>query len=658
MQTSIDHYEIERQFLAFMSDCGFPPPREGLKLDGKIHRFDIDGKKQVGAYQVWPEGKSFDGKPHGWVQDHREGGDKHYWQHKSNDANTASRKPRVPSADAKARVATKQAEDERKKREGLQLARADYEAAAPVNETSEHPYLVVKQVPAVGPLRCGVAHVGSKAHKNTLLIPCHDIAIGELVAVHRVFSWRDESGKFQKGWYSGTYGGAFTIAEDVKEGPVIVCEGIATGLSLYDATKYLTIASMDAGNLAKIAPAIRAKYPDRKIFIASDDDDAGKKAAKAALAAGFDGELCPPFLPEDDRPPRWNGEKPPTDWNDYVVMHGADVAGNVIEGLIEETLTTPEEKKARGELQRVRQYVSSINASDLMALEIPETRWAVEGFLPAGCSILSGGPKVGKSILASHVALAVATGGVALDKIRVEQGDVLYLALEDTKRRLQTRIRDSGFARLDLSRLELVMQIPRQHEGGLVYIEDWLSRHKDARLVIIDTLQKFRKQHTANGDRYAADYDAVGSIKSIADRFDVPVLIIHHTKKATDTDDWLNEISGTQGLAGAADTLLFLKRGRCQGTGVLRRTGRDVEEVELAMSLSGFTWRLEGDAEEFNIAAEKKQIIDHLKEFGSQTPKQIADCLDLKHNSTLKSRLQRMNKEGLISSGGGKYWCV
>jgi RecA-family ATPase len=305
---------------------------------------------------------------------------------------------------------------------------------------------------------------------------------------------------------------------------------------------------------------------------------------------------------------------------------------------------------------KIQPKVAAINAAELLATHFPDVRWAIEGFLPTGCSILCGGPKVGKSILALHLALSVAIGGTALGHIDVEQGDVLYMALEDTRRRLQSRILDSGISdNADLSPLTLVTEIPRQHEGGVLWLDDWLSKNKETRFVIIDTLQKFRKPHTSNGDRYGSDYDAVSAIKTVADHHDVSVLLIHHTKKAKDADDWLNEVSGTQGLAGAADTLLFLQRGRCQNSGVLRLTGRDVEETEFAMTLDGMGWRLEGTVEEFSMSGEKQAIILQLREGGMQSPKDVASALCLKLN-TIQQRMRRMCSEGLISGYGGKYW--
>lgn len=79
-------------------------------------------------------------------------------------------------------------------------------------------------------------------------------------------------------------------------------------------------------------------------------------------------------------------------------------------------------------------------ADQLMAANFPEPKWAVPGILAEGVSLLAGPPKVGKSWLSLGLALAVAAGGQAFDSVPVQGGPVLYLALEDTPRRLQTRM--------------------------------------------------------------------------------------------------------------------------------------------------------------------------------------------------------------------------
>jgi RecA-family ATPase len=86
---------------------------------------------------------------------------------------------------------------------------------------------------------------------------------------------------------------------------------------------------------------------------------------------------------------------------------------------------------------------ATFTAAELMAFEFPEARWAVPGIIPEGVTLLAGKPKQGKSWASLGISIAVATGGEALGKVRVERGEVLYLALEDNPRRLQSASRSS-----------------------------------------------------------------------------------------------------------------------------------------------------------------------------------------------------------------------
>ena len=74
---------------------------------------------------------------------------------------------------------------------------------------------------------------------------------------------------------------------------------------------------------------------------------------------------------------------------------------------------------------------TSWTAAELLAAELPEPRCAVDGLIPEGLAFMCGAPKLGKCWLGLGLAIAVAAGGLALGKIEVEQGEVLYLALED-----------------------------------------------------------------------------------------------------------------------------------------------------------------------------------------------------------------------------------
>jgi AAA domain-containing protein len=102
-----------------------------------------------------------------------------------------------------------------------------------------------------------------------------------------------------------------------------------------------------------------------------------------------------------------------------------------------------------------------LTASELMNMQLPPVRYILEGYIAEGLTILAGRPKLGKSWLALDIGIAVAMGGYALN-IRADQGDVLYLALEDNRRRMQKRLRQILQSRETPSRLCIDLECPRR----------------------------------------------------------------------------------------------------------------------------------------------------------------------------------------------------
>src|SRR3712207_4780338 len=98
----------------------------------------------------------------------------------------------------------------------------------------------------------------------------------------------------------------------------------------------------------------------------------------------------------------------------------------------------PGPRQARAEPQRAECIVRS--AADLQRQTFPPIRYVVPGYIAEGLTLLAGRPKLGKSWFMLDVGLAVAAGRTCLGATACEQGDVLYLALEDNERRLQSRI--------------------------------------------------------------------------------------------------------------------------------------------------------------------------------------------------------------------------
>lgn len=224
----------------------------------------------------------------------------------------------------------------------------------------------------------------------------------------------------------------------------------------------------------------------------------------------------------------------------------------------------------------------------------PPVSWFVDGLLPEGLSLLVGGPKIGKSWLTLDIALSVASGGRVLGKVTTAAQPVLLLALEDGDRRLQERSRTL----LGRDKIPAGLHYMTRIESGLAVptIEEWLSTLDDEAnpLVILDTLGKVMPPTAPGESSYQRDYRVAGRLKSICDgRPGMALVVVHHDRKAV-TDDFVDSVSGTNGIAGAADTIVVISRSRTETDGVFRVTGRDVEEAEYAVTINGGKWSLNG----------------------------------------------------------------
>lgn len=297
------------------------------------------------------------------------------------------------------------------------------------------------------------------------------------------------------------------------------------------------------------------------------------------------------------------------------------------------------------------------NAADLEMAVFPEPRWAVAGVLAEGVTLVVGAPKVGKSWLALNLGVAVATGGLAFGRIKVEAGPVLYMALEDTGRRLQRRMHVVMQAEPWPELLDFALVCEPLSGGGDEQVTTWLTRHPTARLLIVDTFQKVRGATRPQEQAYQSDYTEMSRLKAIADAHDVAVVVIHHTRKAQG-DDFLDDVSGTQGLAGAADGVVVLKRSRGEADAVLHVTGRDVEEANYALSFAkelGAWQMLDGPVAEMTTTDNRAAVLRHLRQYGSATPKHLADSLSLTHDNA-KKLVRRMADAGQIDTdGNGNY---
>jgi hypothetical protein len=283
-------------------------------------------------------------------------------------------------------------------------------------------------------------------------------------------------------------------------------------------------------------------------------------------------------------------------------------------------------------------------------------RYVVPGYIAEGATILAGRPKLGKSWLCLESGLAVASGNTCLGGILCEQGSVLFLALEDNRRRLQRRIDKvvSPFGGEWPEAFHYATEWPRADEGGIEQIAAWIERTPDARLIVVDVLAMFRPARGQQQSLYEADYAAASGLQGLASRHGVAVVIVHHVRKSPAETDPFEKVSGTMGLTGAADTVLVLDR---DSNGVtLYGRGRDIEEVETALSFNKETcrWIIMGEASEVRRTDERSVILVTLKDADEpMTPTEIAGAIGQPLNN-VKQLLFKMSKAGEVRKVPGR----
>lgn len=286
---------FEQQFIDAIAATGITPPTN-IKDDGEIHRFSSRGKKgdDSGWYVFYG-----DGIPAGtfgcWAKSLTQN-----WRADIGRSTT-------PTEDAEHRRRVEEMQrkrdQEREKRriEAQERANTDWDAAGAVNG---HPYLKSK----------GISGIGIKQSGNELLIPMRD-ANKNIASLQRILP--DGTKLFLPGT---VFGDGLYHAIGKLGDVLVICEGYATAVSIHEATGHATIIAFNAGNLPKVAKLMRARYPDKRIIVAADDDqwtdgNPGITAATEAARSVNGSIIKPKFKNTDNKP---------TDFNDLAKLETID----------------------------------------------------------------------------------------------------------------------------------------------------------------------------------------------------------------------------------------------------------------------------------------------------------------------------------------------
>ena len=302
-------------------------------------------------------------------------------------------------------------------------------------------------------------------------------------------------------------------------------------------------------------------------------------------------------------------------------------------------------------------YLYTITMTELYQTAFRSRPSIIDGLLYAGVYILAGAPKIGKSFQVAQIAYHVSTGRKLWD-FDVHQGTVLYLALEDDYQRIQSRM-FIMYGVNDTPNLHFATVAGKIGNGLDEQLENFMRKHPDTKLIIIDTMQKIRELG-GESYSYASDYEIIGRLKQFADKYCICVLTVHHTRKQPAGDSF-EMISGTTGLLGCADgSLLMQKKKRTALEATIDVVGRDQQDQILYLKKDPETqiWNLERMENELHKEppdAVLETVAKLVKESWCGSPTELAMLLQVGMQPNTLTKHLNVNAGRLFEEYGVQY---
>lgn len=254
--------------------------------------------------------------------------------------------------------------------------------------------------------------------------------------------------------------------------------------------------------------------------------------------------------------------------------------------------------------------LNTMNAAELFSTDIKPTEFIINGLIPVGLSLVASPPKYGKSWMMLDMSISVAEGKPFLG-FTTNKCNVLYLALEDRYDRLKDRMLKITDGKVFPAGLEIAIDVPALGDGFIEHVEVFLNDHPENKLIIIDTFVKIRGIPNGKESAYALDSREAGILKKFADQHGVAIVLVTHTRKSIDASDPVSNISGTFGVAGAADDMIILtKEKRSDALTKMSVTGRDVayEEYPIVFDQNSYKWVRQGESYELAAAQQEHEL--------------------------------------------------
>jgi hypothetical protein len=253
--------------------------------------------------------------------------------------------------------------------------------------------------------------------------------------------------------------------------------------------------------------------------------------------------------------------------------------------------------------------------ADLLTNEYGESPCYVQGLIYEGLWFLAGLPKVGKSFIVTQLLQGLATGGKFMGR-QCRKSRVLYCALEDSERRLKNRMSVLNWAgagdRITVWLAADWQQYIERLDGlGVQRLADAITAG-GFDVVIIDTLSRAMAGQGSDQMKVDDVVAALAPLQAIATASDISIGVLDHQAKNGKGNSDVEDVYGSIGKTGVADTVCVLRKDQQSGEVHLTATGRDLmgrQDLQIKRESNGM-WALVADwtASPFKTSIERMTL--------------------------------------------------
>ena len=273
----------------------------------------------------------------------------------------------------------------------------------------------------------------------------------------------------------------------------------------------------------------------------------------------------------------------------YTVSETETEMRRMIDGARQKGFETITDTEVEIDLDDPLSGLNILSVDELTSKTFPPIKWLVEPLLPQpSLTMIAGPPKVGKSWLCLLFALHLAK----------HQHQIVYVANEDNERRLQSRLLSVDLFPPEgiffIAGLSNEVQIPKG-QASHAFIRALAAKYPNLTCIVIDTFASIRAE-TPRGnkkDEYTLLHDEISALRRITYETGVSIILVHHTRKASDSDqNPVERLLGSQAIGATVDTIMVLKQATGSLDVELHAKGKDIEQQDLLLEWQGpgFHW--------------------------------------------------------------------